>query len=72
MAHANPVKPNVPLLVSGVISAIVGVSLPVFVMDWGHPDMTFAAASVAMVLFVLYGVVGIFAGLATVIPGIAR
>jgi hypothetical protein len=72
MEHAKPVTPNVPLLVSGLISGIVGVALPVFVMDWGAPDMGFAFAAVAMVLLILYGVVGIFAGLATVIPGISR
>lgn len=72
MAHANPVKPNVPLLVSGLISAIIGVSLPMFVMDWGHPDMTFAFCAVAMVLFGLYGIVGVLGGLATIVPGISR
>lgn len=72
MAHANPVKPNVPLLVSGLISLAIGVALPAYVMDWGHPDAAFAVSSIAMVLLVLYGLVGTLGGLATIVPGISR
>lgn len=72
MAHTNPVKPNIPLFASGVISAAAGVAIPFFVLNWGHPDNFFAIMSVAMVVLILYGVVGIFLGLATIIPGISR
>lgn len=72
MAHVNPVRPNIPLLGSGVVSLILGAVIPAFAMDFSHPDMTFAFLAMAMLLFGIYGIVGTLAGLASVIPGVAR
>lgn len=72
MAHVTPVRPNIPLLVSGIVALALAVLMPVALMDFGHPDMTFAFWSILMVLIGIYGIVGTILGLATLIPGIPR
>lgn len=72
MAQVTPVTPNIPLLGSGILALLVGVALPVFVMDFAHPDLVFAGFAIVMVLIGIYGIVATLLGLATVLPGVSR
>lgn len=72
MTEPRPVARSLPLLASGVVSLALG-GLVFGAMDFGaKPGATFAVAAIALLLLIVWGIVGTVLGLATVVPGISR